>query len=160
MGGKLKERGNWAFPALPNVKVSLEGNQLEQDACKENLLPNGGVSSWPYQINRRTIQSPRLLPPLRLPSPKGPIKSAPQIPSSALWRFQTILEEGLGRDGGIGKVVTGSCVWQNVTTCLCHTLAITLRHPAGPKAKSETGVLRTKAVLEELRTRSKTDRPS
>lgn len=55
-------------------------------------------------------------------------------------------------------MVKGSCIWQNVTTCLCHMLAITLPYPTGPKEESEMGGPRTKAVLEELQMWGKADK--
>lgn len=57
-------------------------------------------------------------------------------------------------------MVAGSCSWHNDTTCLCHTLAITSHHPAGPKEESETGGPRTKALLKELQTWGKTETAS
>lgn len=55
-------------------------------------------------------------------------------------------------------MVTGSCSWQNDTTCLCHMLALTSQHPAGPKEESETGGPRTKAPLKKLQTWGKTEK--
>lgn len=77
------------------------------------------------------------------PVPAKGQQSVPQIPPPFF-----VLEEGLGKGGGVGKVVTGSCHWQNDTTCLLSHAGHHLVSPRRAKGRVQNRWAKDKGTAE------------